>query len=888
MMCCPDCSYLSTYHNKGRSARMLPMHLFCILLQILIGTLPVYTPVLGQTVIVNQDDAKKIARDKGWLIRQESPTRVIELLTITNGIPLYNTTHNANAADTINTDECLPGGSSGLGLTGTGVTLGIWDAAAVRTSHQEFGGRATQIDSPGGTHFHPTHVAGTMIAAGVNASAIGMSPAASLDCYDWSLDVIEMPAAAAAGLRVSNHSYGFVLGWVFGDFNNGGTDQWFWFGDESISTVEDFKFGLYNGFSWGLDNIAWDHPYYLICRSAGNDRDDVGPPPGTEHLVLINNQWQGSIATRDPDGDYDSLGPRAVAKNVLIVGAVDDIVGGYSGSAGVSMTAYSSWGPTDDGRIKPDIVGNGVNLFSPTDTADIDYTTLSGTSMSTPNVSGSLGVLIQHWRNTHPTETDMRSATLKGLVLHTADEAGTANGPDYQHGWGLMNTLAAANAITSDVSLPLTISEWDLLANGDSVEFQVTTDGTSSELRATICWTDPAGTPPGNLLDPPTKMLVNDLDLRIERPSSGTTYLPWVMNPAIPSAAATTGDNITDNVEQVVVNTPGTDSFVLRVTHKGTLSGGSQSFSIILTGAAQASACQGLTANAGLDTDLCLQTSTSTSVGGSPTACGGTPPYSYLWTGAGAAYLNSTTTANPVFDAVAAGGGTHPLCVQVTDANTAVSSDCANITVASSELAVTVELASVIDTGLPDPSSLTRCITFELFDCLGLSTVISSEITFTVQSGMPTIGTATLTVPCNIYTCITAQDPLHTLRRTDVDNFGTRPIIGLQYVADFSDRTGIGGDNDALLGGDLNTDGFVDILDYVMFLNRIGTNYGTGNTTCATASPHADLSGNGKVEIEEFTFIQINFLSGSELNCCDTGRAIGGRGPRSPPIFVRK
>ncbi|MFQ5412134.1 MAG: S8 family serine peptidase, partial [Phycisphaerae bacterium] len=381
----------------------------------------------GQTMILDQDAIKTIARRKGWATRMESPTRVIELRAIVNGIPLYNTTHNADAADTISTDECLPGGSSGLGLTGTGVTLGIWDAAAVRTSHQEFGGRATQSDSASVTHYHPTHVAGTMIAAGVNAAAAGMSPAASLDCYDWSLDVIEMINAATAGLRVSNHSYGFVLGWAFGDFDNGGTDRWFWFGDVTISTLEDHRFGLYNGFSQTQDIIAWDHPYYLICRSAGNDRDDDIPVPGTEHLVLINSEWQGSTDIRDPDGDYDSLGPRGVPKNVLTIGAVDDIVGGYAGPAGVAMTAYSSWGPTDDGRIKPDLVANGVNLFSATDTADIDYTTLSGTSMAAPNVSGSLGVLIQHWRNTHPTESDMRSATLKGLVRHTADEAGAAD-----------------------------------------------------------------------------------------------------------------------------------------------------------------------------------------------------------------------------------------------------------------------------------------------------------------------------------------------------------------------------------------------------------------------------------------------------------------------------
>ena len=96
------------------------------------------------------------------------------------------------------------------------------------------------------------------------------------------------------------------------------------------------------------------------------------------------------------------------------------------------------------------------------------------------------------------------------------------------------------------------------------------------------CWTDIAGTPTGAVLDPTTKMLVNDLDLRITKDTS--TYYPWKLIAASPSNAATnSGDNNTDNVEKVEVSSPVAGQYTITVTHKGTLSS-SQNFSLIISG----------------------------------------------------------------------------------------------------------------------------------------------------------------------------------------------------------------------------------------------------------------------------------------------------------------
>jgi hypothetical protein len=178
------------------------------------------------------------------------------------------------------------------------------------------------------------------------------------------------------------------------------------------------------------------------------------------------------------------------------------------------------------------------------------------------------------------------------------------------------------------------------------------------------------------------------------------------------------------------------------------------------------------------------------------------------------------------------------------------------------ELAVTVELEPNIDTDNPLPDTLTRCITFELWECGGPSSVtVDAEITFDVTFVGPensAIGSAVIDVPCGNYTCITARDTLHTLRSTDDDDFGTS---GAQYVADFT-----GGDS--LVGGNLNDDQYIDILDFGVFSFQFGASYGTGDTTCATAAPHSDISGDGDVDNLDFSFILNNFLKFHEANCC--------------------
>ena len=538
----------------------------------------------------NRRQAQEFARRAGIPIRRELPNgRVLELQRIAPGIgPIFYITNNVDAADTVSTDEVWPGGSAGLDLDGSGMTVAEWDGGAVFADHPDFTGRLTQVDGATVVSDHSTHVAGTLIGAGewLYAESRGMAYAAHLNAYDWNSDTSEMALAASNGQLISNHSYGIAAGWIYtGDPNP--PDTWWWIGGEDPSDVEDPYFGYYDSESQLWDQIAFDAPYYLIIKASGNDRTDIGPAPGEEYTIIDQNGDFVSISTLPRNADcapagFDCLPTHSVAKNVLTVGAVDDLIGGYSifsGPSSIQMAEFSGWGPTDDGRIKPDLVGNGMFLVSAW-SSPAYYAAAAGTSMSAPNVTGSLLLLQQHYEDINGPDNFMRAATLKALAIHSADEAGSADGPDYAFGWGLLNTKSAAQVI-SDNGGAHRIIEGNLL-NGavDIVEINVI--DADAVITATLVWTDPPGTPVALALDAPDLMLVNDLDLRIKKGPS--TYMPWVLNPAFPAAAATTGDNFRDNVEQVAAEGGGTGSYFIEVSHKGaTLDGGNQGYSLIIS-----------------------------------------------------------------------------------------------------------------------------------------------------------------------------------------------------------------------------------------------------------------------------------------------------------------
>ena len=175
----------------------------------------------------------------------------------------------------------------------------------------------------------------------------------------------------------------------------------------------------------------------------------------------------------------------------------------------------------------------------------------------------------------------MRASTVKGLICHSAKEAGLNTGPDYEFGWGLANAEGAANIITNrNVS---TVLEENTLMNGQTFTKTIGINS-AQNITATICWTDPIGVSNNGNEDDRTPRLRNNLDLKILK--DGNIYYPYKLNVVDPTSAATNiSDNDVDNVEKVEIFNAQPGVYTIQVTHKGaSLVGGSQVFSLIANG----------------------------------------------------------------------------------------------------------------------------------------------------------------------------------------------------------------------------------------------------------------------------------------------------------------
>lgn len=536
---------------------------------------------------LEQEEVTRRAAQQGLTIRRVLANgAVIALDRFEDGMPVYVAGDNVNAAISTSTDDIHPGGDAGLALDGAGQIAGIWDGGRVRTTHQEMAGRVISGGDLASFSNHATHVAGTMIASGVRAQARGMAfNAQGIRSWDFISDTTEMIAQqmTADPVLVSNHSYSFISGWSFNAFDD---NRWAWYGDLRRSSAEDAKFGKYSRESYSWDALAYDSPHYVMVSSAGNDRNDFGPAPGTQHWHF-DSGWVLATDTHAPDGDaggYDTIaGGQGNAKSVLTIGAVNDVIGGYSGPASVTLTSFSGFGPTDDGRIKPDLVANGASLLSSVATGDDHYSSFSGTSMSAPNTSGSILLLQQHAEDLYG--TNLLSSTIRGLLIHTADEAGSDDGPDYRFGWGLLNARSAAELLSADAA-----GDGDheiherVLVNGTVDTFYLE-HAAGADLKVTLAWTDRQ---PGGLIGPevdtPNAVLNQDLDVRLIDPLGGV-HLPWVLDPADRVRAASTGDSFRDPVEQILVPNAQAGLWRLEVTHKGYLTVREiQDYSLIISG----------------------------------------------------------------------------------------------------------------------------------------------------------------------------------------------------------------------------------------------------------------------------------------------------------------
>lgn len=486
---------------------------------------------------------------------------------------------NTNAADTTNAQDLKTGGSLGLTLTGSGLTVGVYDIGFVLKTHQEFATSAedstTRVSFPGAANItsgwgdHATHVAGTIAARGAVSSAEGMATAINVysadvnasGFYDFANTLTNSDwYNMANNFCATNHSYGSNAGWEYINWSNdvGYIDVWWGIIEDHINgSSEDDSFGKYNNNSRNVDRAAYIRSDTLQCWAAGNDRNDAyfgGKTTYTsgsttwDYPIMVYSSynsawtmvstfvdngirkftWNGvNYAIPGADGQnagYDTLlNGGTTAKNVLTVGAINDITA--DPITAINVTTFTGYGPCDDGRIKPDVVGNGNNVYSPVSTNDTSYGTYSGTSMATPNVCGSAALLTEYYKSLTSNPT-IRSATLRGLLCFTANNNLTDSKPSYSLGYGVVDAKKAAEYLLSwNTADHDHIKEYNNISSETIVT--VIPKNASNKIRALLVWNDytDASTPiPGDAEGDKTYTVTA---------AGGKFYIDGVVNPVL-------------------------------------------------------------------------------------------------------------------------------------------------------------------------------------------------------------------------------------------------------------------------------------------------------------------------------------------------------------------
>jgi hypothetical protein len=339
--------------------------------------------------------------------------------------------------------------------------------------------------------WHGTHVAGTILAdATVDAVHFGMAPQAELISYVWPTSTGELAceytdASETFGARVANNSWGFGPDCDFMALYGGDSAAF----DEQVRTVPDLAvtFAAGNTQRCRLSNlvcpVTCDLPAIYTAPTCTELPPDITPPPAIA-------EPPSAVTDR-----FFTLGRESgqTAKNTLVVGAINSGVPSFPASLG-RMTTFSAWGPTQDGRLKPDLVTAGseddaqdpdpmitstvCDPIGPAPCATVtdQYAALRGTSMANPALTGAAALVLEEQAITGLVDQDvpLDSDSLRALLIHTAIDlpvhfplegafmalepcAGVADGcwpvpvvepvvqdgPDYVNGWGLLDLPAA-------------------------------------------------------------------------------------------------------------------------------------------------------------------------------------------------------------------------------------------------------------------------------------------------------------------------------------------------------------------------------------------------------------------------------------------------------------
>lgn len=378
----------------------------------------------------------------------------------------------------------------GFNLKGEGINVGIWDGGAVGEHIDLPQSRNYVIDKEYSNlidMYHPTEVGGCLGGSGnIFPQIKGIAPRCNMFYWDFLNDIVQEIADGKSiyGIDISNHSYNF-------------------------SSTNCFQSGLYIPEAADLDKLVYDNPTLLPVVAVGNTATS-NCAVATDTFSSIDIGFQG-------------------CKNVLTIGWL------FSNEKAVEN---SGRGPTQDGRIKPELVAKGFAVASLIPNSG--YGTVYGSSYSAPQVSGLAALLYQKYNQQFFSLPN--ASLIKAILINTARDLGNL-GPDYIYGFGKPDAYRAVTSIVNNLFFEDNVSQGALKIHTISVPSNFT------QLKVSLCWTDKEGSPLA------TQTIVNNLDLKLVTPS-GDTILPWRLKPSNPKSQAIRDvDNVNTN-EQITIDNP--------------------------------------------------------------------------------------------------------------------------------------------------------------------------------------------------------------------------------------------------------------------------------------------------------------------------------------------